>query len=229
MFHLIFIFMIPIFDLDDTLYPERTYVESGFSAVALMLQQRFGWPAKESYVHMLNTLAAEGRGEVFNRLLYAKDALNHSRIRECIHTYRHHKPLIKLSPLSCNVLSSFSVKPYLVTDGHKLVQQNKVEALGLEVYFKKIFITHRYGIKNAKPSIHCFNLIKQREKCEWSHMFYVGDNPTKDFVNLNHLGVHTIRVATGEHAKTIAEPGFDATYKINTLDQLQDVLKEIYL
>lgn len=220
--------MIPIFDLDDTLYPERTYVESGFSAVALMLEQRFGWQAKESYAHMLNTLAKHGRGEVFNRLLATKDALNYSRVRECIHTYRHHKPTIQLNPIVCNVLSNFNVRPYLVTDGHKVVQQKKVEALGLEVQFKKIYITHRYGIKNAKPSIHCFELIKKREKCEWRDMFYVGDNPAKDFVNLNPLGVHTIRVATGVHAKAIAQPGFDAMYKINRLDQLKNVLKEIF-
>jgi putative hydrolase of the HAD superfamily len=220
--------MIPIFDLDDTLYPERTYVESGFFAVALMLEQRFGWSAKESYAHMLDTLAAEGRGEVFNRLLAAKGALNYSRVRDCILTYRHHKPIIQLNPIASSVLSDLNVRPYLITDGHKVVQQKKVEALGLEAQFKKIYITHRYGIKNAKPSIHCFELIKKREKCEWSDMFYVGDNPAKDFVNLNPLGVHTIRVATGEHSKAIAQPGFDAIYKINTLEQLESVLKEIF-
>lgn len=220
--------MIPIFDLDDTLYPERTYVESGFFAVALMLEQRFGWPADESYAHMLNTLAAEGRGEVFNRLLAAKDALNYSRVHDCIHTYRHHEPIIQLNPIACNVLGNLNVRPYLVTDGHKVVQQKKVEALGLEAQFKKIYITHRYGIKNAKPSTYCFERIKKREKCEWSDMFYVADNPAKDFVNLNPLGVHTIRVSTGEHSKAIAQPGFDAMYKINTLDELKNVLKEIF-
>lgn len=228
MSRLIFIFMIPIFDLDDTLYPERSYVESGFLAVAQMLEQRFGWPAKESYAHMLNTLEDKGRGEVFNRLLVAKDALNYSRVRDCIHTYRHHKPTIQLNPIASNVLGNLDVRPYLVTDGHKVVQQKKVETLGLEAQFKKIFITHRYGIRNAKPSTHCFELIKKREKCEWGDMFYVADNPAKDFVNLNPLGVHTIRVATGEYSKDIAQPGFDAMYKINTLGELKTLLKEIF-
>lgn len=220
--------MIPIFDLDDTLYPERTYVESGFLAVALMLEQQFGWPARESYAYMLNTLEAEGRGEVFNRLLAYKNALNYSRVRECIHTYRHHKPIIQLYPIAFNVLRNLNVRPYLVTDGHKVVQRKKVEALSLEAQFKKIYITHRYGIKNAKPSTHCFELIKKRERCEWSHMFYVADNPEKDFVKLNPLGVHTIRVATGEYSKVIARPDFDAMHKINTLDQLENVLRQIF-
>ena len=37
--------MILVFDLDDTLYPERTYVESGFKAVADSLAQKFGFDA----------------------------------------------------------------------------------------------------------------------------------------------------------------------------------------
>jgi putative hydrolase of the HAD superfamily len=227
-FHQIFTFMIPIFDLDDTLYTERRYVESGFLAVAQMLEQRFGWPAKESYVYMIYTLEAKGRGDVFNRVLAAKDALNSTLVLECVHTYRHHKPVIQLNPITCKVLDDLSVRPYLVTDGHKVVQQRKVEALGLESLFKKIYITHRYGIRNAKPSTHCFELIKKREKCEWNDMFYVADNPAKDFVNLNPLGVHTIRVAVGEHSKVIARPGYDAMYKINTLGQLKNVLRKIF-
>lgn len=106
---------------------------------------------------------------------------------------------------------------YLVTDGNKIVQQNKVEALGIAHYFKRIFITHRFGIKHAKPSTYCFELIRKAEKCEWQNMVYVGDNPVKDFVNLNRLGAHTVRVLTGAHRNinTLAE--FDAEKVVNDL------------
>jgi hypothetical protein len=42
--------MILIFDLDDTLYPEHTYVESGFSAVAKHLQLQRGWDAEDEQI-----------------------------------------------------------------------------------------------------------------------------------------------------------------------------------
>jgi putative hydrolase of the HAD superfamily len=58
-------------------------------------------------------------------------------------------------------------------------------------------------------------------------MFYVGDNPAKDFVNLNHLGVHTIRVTTGEHAAVVAKAGYDAKHTISSLNELKIILKEI--
>lgn len=219
--------MIPIFDLDDTLFPERHFVESGFRAVAVDLQKLFGWPVEVSIEHMLSTLDDEGRGAVFNRLLDARGVLNAKYIRHCVNSYRHHRPEIELAPGARQLLNSLSVRPYLVTDGHKIVQNNKVKALGIESIFNHIYITHRYGICHAKPSIYCFELIRKRERCEWSDMFYVADNPAKDFVNLNPLGVHTIRVATGEHAAVVAKEGFDAKYKINSLDELQIVLKEI--
>jgi putative hydrolase of the HAD superfamily len=52
---------------------------------------------------------------------------------------------------------------------------------------------------------------------------YIGDNPAKDFVNLNKLGMNTIRVSTGVHRQVIAQKGFDALRTIRTLADLQHV------
>src|SRR5699024_3959766 len=110
---------------------------------------------------------------------------------------------------------------YVVTDGHKIVQKNKVDALGITELFKKIYITHRFGIKNAKPSIYCFEHIKRKENCRWSDMAYVGDNPKKDFVNLTPLGVRTIRVLTGVYRHVQAQSAYEAKSVIDNLGQLQ--------
>lgn len=219
--------MIPIFDLDDTLYLERNFVESGFHAVAIKLNYIFGWPVDESLKFMINVLDNEGRGFIFNRLLESRGAMSAKNVTYCINAYRFHKPQIKLKLTVRKVIESFNRKPYLVTDGHKIVQQNKIKSLDIESLFKGIYITHRYGLCYAKPSIYCFDLIRKRENCEWSDMFYVGDNPLKDFVNLNSLGVHTIRVKTGEYADVIAKKRFDAKYKINSLNELRTLIKDI--
>ena len=220
--------MIPIFDLDDTLYPELSFVESGFRAVAIDLEKTFGWNVEASVNYMMKTLSDVGRGSVFNRLLNSHGKINSKLVEHCIKIYRNHQPNIKLAPAANKILDSFTLLPYLVTDGHKVVQYNKVKALGLQSRFSQIFITHRYGIRHAKPSIHCFELIQKRERCAWSEMFYVGDNPEKDFVNLNPLGVHTIRVATGEQSAVVSKEGFDAKYQIASLDHLEKLLLEIY-
>lgn len=115
---------------------------------------------------------------------------------------------------------------YLVTDGHKIVQRNKVDALGLWPEFRRIFITHRFGLAAAKPSVHCFERIREAEGCDWGDMVYVGDNPAKDFVSLNPLGVHTVRVLTGAHANVVAKRGHDANVTITSLDSLPNALVE---
>jgi putative hydrolase of the HAD superfamily len=54
-------------------------------------------------------------------------------------------------------------------------------------------------------------------------MYYVGDNPEKDFVNLNKVGVITIRVKTGEHSNKVAKDGYEARYIINALSELSEI------
>ena len=50
-----------IFDLDDTLYEERTFVESGFRAVAEYLEKHFKINKKELFEDLKNILRKEGR------------------------------------------------------------------------------------------------------------------------------------------------------------------------
>lgn len=218
--------MILIFDLDDTLYDERIYVLSGLRAVATYGHDHFGWDPTESFQYMLNVLDSYGRGQIFDAWLVSKGKYSRSLVKKCVNVYRHHTPSLKIEPYVEELLRGFKLRYplYMVTDGHKIVQQKKVEALGIAHFFRKVMITHRYGIRYAKPSTYCFELIRKNERCRWEDMIYVGDNPTKDFVNLNPLGVKTVRVSTGVHRNVEAMPGYDAHYSIANLAQLPDIL-----
>lgn len=220
--------MIIVFDMDDTLYPERSYVESGFRAVAEFGLRQYGWDAAESLRDMLATLDREGRGAVFDRWLASHGALSRAAVRKCVAVYRHHRPRLELYPEARDVLARLSSHPlYVVTDGHKVVQALKARSLGLDAMVRKVYVTHRYGVANAKPSLRCFDLIRARERAEWRDLVHVGDNPRKDFVALNRVGAHTVRVTTGAHAAVAAEPGFDAGHRIATLAELPALLARI--
>lgn len=217
--------MVLIFDLDDTLYDERTYVESGFRAVARWGESRFGWDPESSFRTMVSVLDAEGRGAVFNRWLAANGVTSASAIRDGVKVYRHHTPDISVPEPIRHLLSSLSTSPlYLVTDGHKIVQAKKIAALGIAPSFRRCYITHRYGVASAKPSLRCFELIKARERCDWGDMVYIGDNPAKDFVSLNAVGAHTVRVKTGMHKDAVAKPGYEAQHQIADLLQLPSII-----
>lgn len=216
--------MILIFDLDDTLYEEITFVYSGFFAVSKYIHKEYGFDKTNSFNLMKNYLKIYGRGKVFDKFLKSKKIFSRKLVRKCISTYRLHKPNIKLTREAEYLLKMNKANVYLVTDGNKVVQKNKIEALSLNKYFKKIFITHRYGIKNSKPSSYCFDLIRKMEKCKWEDLIYVGDNPAKDFVNLNKLNVTTIRVLTGEYRNVTSKKGYDAKLKIKNLSEIEKLM-----
>lgn len=215
--------MVLIFDLDDTLYSEIQFVKSGFLAVANELNTLFNFSVLESYSFMLKVLEEKGRGCVFNDLLKFHGKYSKSNVNHCIKVYRHHNPNINLNPEVHSVLSFFSGDKYVVTDGHKIVQENKVKALKISSYFKHIYITHRYGIINSKPSVYCFDLIRKRENCDWANMCYIGDNPNKDFVNLKPLGVRTIRIRTGIYDSHKIPKNQEAEFIISNIKELKNL------
>jgi putative hydrolase of the HAD superfamily len=218
--------MVLVFDLDDTLYEEMTYVISGFNAVAKYGEDELGLDARHSFDWMITYVTAHGRGKVFDGWLTRNQAFTRKRLLECVRVYRHHMPNIYMLPSVSKLLEELKLTSplYLVTDGHKIAQHKKIQALGLERLFKRIFITHRFGLKHSKPSIYCFDIIRKAEGVQWHDIVYVGDNPAKDFVNLNSVGAKTVRVRTGAHARVVATSAYDAGLTIDTLLDLPDVI-----
>jgi putative hydrolase of the HAD superfamily len=221
--------MILIFDLDDTLYPEITFVQSGFREVANQCSEIFGLDKEECFHEMMDTLKSNGRGAVFDTLLRNRKIFSKKNVWKLMQFYRQHTPNISIPVEVKKFLKDNTFTPmYIVTDGHKCVQKNKIDALKIEKYFKKIFITHRFGLHHSKPSTYCFKLIKEFEQSEWEDMVYIGDNPVKDFINLNKLGMQTIRILSGNHANLAAKPGFNAKHTINTFNELPNLINEIF-
>lgn len=216
--------MVIVFDLDDTLYREITFVKSGFQEVAQYLQDSYQVPVKRSFDFMIRKLE-EGRGRIFDDLLLEHGTYNKKTVRQCLSVYRRHQPKIQLTPEADDCLRRLRNYPlYIVTDGNKLVQANKIRALELEQRVRFCYVTHRYGVKNSKPSPYCFLKICEREKVSPQDVVYIGDNPHKDFVGIKPLGFKTIRLRNGQYKDVIKPEEFEADYQIKSLNELDDVL-----
>lgn len=214
--------MVFVFDLDDTLYDELTYVQSGFRAVATFLEAEYNLSAEAGFQWMLDRLAG-GRGTIFDDLLSAHGICSRRLVRKCVSVYRGHWPDIHLSEAAAACLERFRDYPkYIVTDGHKIVQANKIKALGLTDVMKACLITHRYGIQNAKPSPYCFLKICEREKVAPKEVVYIGDNPRKDFVGIKPLGFKTVRIMQGQHRDLRLPAEYEAEYQIQSLDEVTE-------
>lgn len=212
--------MVIVFDLDDTLYEELSYVRSGFLAVAKHLANRYGIPVNDSYQYMLDKLQ-QGRGRIFDDLLLKYAIYNKDLVKKCISIYRLHQPDIHLDEDAVFCLNNFKQYPlYIVTDGNRIVQKNKLLALGLFEKVKFCFITHCYGLKHSKPSPYCFLKICALEKVEPNKVIYIGDNPAKDFVGIKPLGFKTIRILKGQHKNISLPESFEAQLQIASLYEL---------
>ncbi|GGH33098.1 HAD family hydrolase [Paenibacillus segetis] len=214
-----------VFDLDDTLYDEITYVHSGFRAVAMFLLQEFCINPDESMRIMLSELETSGRGKVFDRLLAHNGIYSKANVGGCLRVYRRHDPQIQLyeDAIKCiEQLQEMGTSLYIVTDGNKWVQYRKLKALGLYDHpgIQKCYISRRFGTKNEKPSPYCFMQICAKERVEPTSVVYIGDNPNKDFVGIKPLGFKTVRLLRGGFADIQKPINYEADIKIDTLDEL---------
>lgn len=213
--------MVIVFDLDDTLYDELTYVDSGLNAVATHISGQFNLDKNSVLDKMKDVLMKQGRGHVFDETLKYFNHYSKKEVRKCLSVYRLHEPNIKLWTEAISCIERFKNYPlYIVTDGNKLVQHKKILALGVDKLVKKYFITYRYGLKYSKPSPHCFIKISKQENIAFDKVVYIGDNINKDFVGIKPLGFKTIRVKTGQYAALTKSSEFEADYSINGLNDL---------
>lgn len=213
---------IVVFDMDDTLYVETTYVQSGFQAVCTWLTEAFGIDSRDALRVMNAVLHAEGRGKVFDRVLTEYGLFNRTNVRKCLTAYRLHQPQIVLdeATLPCFERLRVEFPLYLVTDGNKVVQANKVEALGLDEWMRFCYITHRYGRYHSKPSPYVFHKICAREQVAPQDVIYVGDNPHKDFIGIKKEGFRTVRIMRGAFKDVELREEYEADIRIDSLDEL---------
>ena len=226
------IFHLVAFDLDDTLYPEREFVHSGFTAVARHLAD-LGVIDAESFFHAATSLFIAGaRGNIFDlaleRLAVVFPA---ARLGELVRVYREHLPLIRPfagSPKLLQLLKAKGAVLALISDGPYPTQQNKLRALGLEAYFDHLVFTGAHGEDWGKPSPRAFLEVMAHSGAPAAACVYVADNPGKDFAGPNRLGWHTIRVRDriGLYVDASAPPGGEPQATVDSFAALGELLLE---
>ncbi|HUC46855.1 MAG TPA: hypothetical protein VMR94_09905, partial [Hyphomicrobiaceae bacterium] len=118
--------LILVFDLDDTLYPERQFALSGFAAAGRWAEARLG---VGGLAEDMGRLLDEGYlGELF-RIALAGRLPHHTpeQLAGLIDAYRDHDPELSLFDDAAWALAHFAkAKLALITDGTHHVQARKV-------------------------------------------------------------------------------------------------------
>lgn len=217
-----------VFDLDDTLFPERQFVSSGFHAVSAYLQDSGIVPC-DTYPAFWEKFCDGVRGTIFNDVLRDLNAAtDNALIEKLVGVYRSHTPKITLYPEAKDILEFFyrRKKTGLLSDGPVLMQDNKVTALGIRHYFQAVLFTDTLGRQCWKPHTAGYLKIADALGVPGSECLYVGDNPQKDFVGARTLGWKTVRVQRPdgiyagiivENAAHEADVCVDSLYRLGTL------------
>ena len=217
-----------VFDLDDTLYPEREYVRSGFRAVGEWVEERLGLSQAIVRAELQALFDAEFRGDTFQWWL-SEQGLPETFSGEMVRIFRAHTPRITLYPDAELVLDELKPKYRLglVTEGRRENQQAKIGALGLDRWIKAVVILGEEDREEWKPSRKPFDRVLGMLSTAGGEAVYVGDNPRKDFRGAREAGMATVRIRRPEGLHSQDEPAAPADApdrEIGSLEQLIDSL-----
>jgi putative hydrolase of the HAD superfamily len=222
-----------ILDLDDTLYDEVDYCRSGFRAVARFLDNLSHTPSPEHTFDCLwKHFTAGNHTTTFNAALDELGiAYDNKFIQNLVKVYRNHLPKITLPPESRDVLSALCGKYTLamLTDGFLPAQKLKVQALGIEKFFKSIVYTEQLGRQFWKPSPAGFEKLMQTLNAKPENIVYVADNEEKDFIAPNKLGILTIQLIRPArlHSDSSQQSAAAPRYVIHKISQLPALLHKL--
>lgn len=218
-----------VFDLDDTLYPERQFALCGFRACGEWAKTEFGVDGVgEEMTRLLDTGML---GKLF-KLVLETHVPDHRpehliALREA---YRGAAAELSLFEDGAWALDHYGAKGPLglITDGTHTVQRKKVAALAIEPRFHEIIYTDALGEEKAfaKPHPLAFERVAAAIGAPGDRFVYVGDNPVKDFVAPNAMGWTTVQIVRdgGIHDVTRVIDGGAPQHTIGSLSELPDIL-----
>lgn len=217
-----------VFDLDDTLYPERQFVAGGLRAAAEWAAQRVPRPARAIGREMERLAETGGRGRTFDLWLH-ENGLPGEWAQALVEAYRAHRPRLELFPDAGRALERLRrrVKLGLVTEGDEKSQRAKLAALGLDGVLDAVVILGWDEQERWKPSPEPFARALAALAVPGPEAAYVGDNPAKDFRGARAMGMRTVRVRRPGGMHSGREPAAEADapeVEVVTLDELEGAL-----
>lgn len=213
-----------IFDMDDTLYPERRFALSGFAAVARAVGVQAGIEAHEAF-RVLSGAMRRGRRRVALQLLCQHYGLPETMVSELVHVIRAHAPRLRLPRLTTSVLRALrpAWRLGVLTNGEPAIQMRKIEALGLDVMVDQIVLAAEHGAGTGKPDPAPFLAMSDRLGVEPGRCVFVGDDPACDIAGANRVGMRSVQIRVPDRSPQPGGSGHEPDVLIETLSDLPHV------
>lgn len=216
-----------LFDLDDTLYDESTFVHAGFLSAAEAVSGHVAVSPAEAVEAMSRIERREGRGRVFDRFL-ADNGLCVSWVPAMLNAYRSSDPAIALYEDAHDLLLRLrqtGIPTGIVTDGYGMAQRAKVRSLGLDSLVDVVIYTDALGPGRGKPDVAGFVTALRMLNRSAEEAVYVGNDVRKDFIGPRRLSMRSVLVSRrilGDPHKLSSDYLADETF--TTLAEWNDAL-----
>ncbi len=189
-----------VFDLDDTLYPFRRFVLSGFAACARRLGRRRGVDARRAFKCMVNAFRGDGQGREVQTTLRAlglPERLTPGLVDDIIWG---RELSLRLPASSQRVLHDLRARGWkigVLTNGDPEVQARKIDALGLSAHVDAVVFATEHG--GGKPARAPFLEVARRLHVQPSHTVVVGDDEWCDVNGALEAGMCPVRFIGHRH------------------------------
>jgi putative hydrolase of the HAD superfamily len=184
-----------LFDLDDTLYPYRSFVRSGFRAIGRFLADRHGLSAV-AVVQVLGRSMAGGRSGREVQTLCEHFDLPDTLVPTLVAIIRDQQPRLRLPRESARVLAALrsSWRVAVLTNGDPAVQRRKLAALGVADLVDAALCAVECGDPRGKPAPVVFLTALDRLGVAPSRAVFVGDDMRADIEGARVVGMKTIHM-----------------------------------
>lgn len=188
-----------VFDLDDTLYPYRQFVSSGFRAVAREVERAHGVPAPLALRTLWRARRTGGRGREVQYLCRAL-SLPASLVPTLVTLVREHIPTLCLPGRSRRLLQSLRPgwRLGILTNGSPTIQARKIAALGVGSLVDAVVFACACGDGRGKPASDGYHAVLDRLDTPAGSAVFVGDNGPADITGAANVGMKTIHLLRGQ-------------------------------
>lgn len=211
-----------LFDLDDTLYPQRSFLLQAWSAVADESTLRGSDRARLFDALVATSDRGSASGRVVDDAL-ALAGFDHLDPAHLVASFCRYRPT-RLVPDADVVAVLDAVRAThrlaVVTDGIPAQQRAKLTALGLRDHFDAVVCSDDAGRAFRKPHRRPFLTAARALQVDPCAAVMVGDSPHKDIAGARSVGMTSVRLRRGEYRHLDDE----ADHRIDQLAELQAVI-----
>lgn len=202
-----------LFDLDDTLYLQESWLAGAWRAVADAGERRgLDGPVLLRSLTRAASLGSD-RGGIIDTALAEIDGPP-SAVVPLVDAFRSYR-VQSLTPIRgvVDALTRLRIRARIgvVTDGAVELQESKLAALGFGDAFDVVVLSDALGREFRKPCPLPFRLALERLGVDSALAVFVGDRPDKDVAGAMSVGMRAVRVYTGEYRSQPDLPGTWAT------------------